>query len=152
MSRYPNMDSRHISLSIGPPTPRGIGSRRFITEENDPLRVKFKPMLNNVCCTKSARQVHIGKEKNASVLIFVDGSAPQNGHNDVRAGCGVVFRSDGKPLYFPLERVSDQPLSSNRAELCAAHAALCARAWAVEGFHRIVIGADSTYMVKGVND
>lgn len=73
-----------------------------------------------------------------------------NGYADVRAGCGIAVRPDGRyGVSFPLERVPGMPLTSNRAELRAAHAALGLHDWRAEGFGKIVIACDSTYVVRG---
>lgn len=85
-----------------------------------------------------------------AVLVFTDGAAPNNGQLGVRAGCGILVRPDGRyGVSFPLERVSGESLTSNRAELRTAHAALNLRDWRAEGFGKIVIACDSEYVVLG---
>ena len=90
---------------------------------------------------------------NAEMLMFVDGSALNNGSPDARAGYGVVFA----PLewFSPISRRLEQdgnPQTSNRAELRAVLASLTLRFWAGEGFSRIVLACDSEYVVKGISD
>ena len=87
------------------------------------------------------------------MLMFVDGSALDNGSPDARAGYGVVFA----PLewYSPISARLEQdgnPQTSNRAELRAVLAALTLRFWAGEGFSRIVLACDSEYVVKGISE
>ena len=87
------------------------------------------------------------------MLMFVDGSALNNGSPDARAGFAVVFA----PLewYSPISRRLEQdgnPQTSNRAELRAVLASLTLRNWAGEGFSRIVLACDSEYVVKGISD
>ena len=89
----------------------------------------------------------------AEMLIFVDGSALNNGSQNARAGYGVVFA----PLEWSLP-ISDRleqdghPQTSNRAELRAVLASLSIRFWAGEGFSRIVLACDSEYVVKGISE
>lgn len=63
-----------------------------------------------------------------AVLIYVDGAAPSDGQA-VRGGCGISYKPDGegRVFCFPLERVVNYPLSSNRAELRVAHTAITYR-------------------------
>ncbi|KJA14335.1 hypothetical protein HYPSUDRAFT_150563 [Hypholoma sublateritium FD-334 SS-4] len=85
-----------------------------------------------------------------AVLVFTDGAAPNNGYSNVRGGCGIALRPDTfNGISFPLERVGGAPLSSNRAELRAVHAALTLRDWRKEGFGKLVIACDSQYVVRG---
>lgn len=86
------------------------------------------------------------------MLIFVDGSAINNGSSIARAGYGVVFA----PLqwFAPISGRLEQdgnPQTSNRAELRAVLASLTLRFWAGEGFSRIVIACDSEYVVRGIS-
>ena len=87
------------------------------------------------------------------MLMFVDGSALNNGSQNARAGYGVVFA----PLewFAPISNRLEQdghPQTSNRAELRAVLASLTLRHWAGEGFSRIVLACDSEYVVKGISE
>jgi len=87
------------------------------------------------------------------MLMFVDGSALNNGSPNAQAGYGVVFA----PLewYSPISGRLEQdgnPQTSNRAELRAVLASLTLRYWAGEGFSRIILACDSEYVVKGVSE
>lgn len=86
-----------------------------------------------------------------SVLFYTDGAASNNGQVGVRAGYGVVLYPECS-LSWALERVPGYPITSNRAELRAAHVSLGLRAWHGEGFKRVVIGTDSEYLVKGISE
>ncbi|KAF9480795.1 ribonuclease H-like protein [Pholiota conissans] len=139
---------------LGPPVIFTLDSRRYpAPATQDPLTI-FTPMIN-LCSLPAPRWVRLdttGGNKH-EILIFTDGSAPDNGLPNVRAGCGITFRPDGRGEYsFPLERVGSEPLTSNRAELRAAHAALCLRHWHAEGFGKVVIATDSEYLVHGINE
>lgn len=140
-----------FSARVGPPIIDGPAKRRFVAQpDTDPFNL-FKPTMN-ACSFRAPRWVHTDNAARASVLIFTDGAAPNNGQANVRAGCGVVFRPDGKAtVSFPLEesREGHAP-TSNRAELRAVVAALRMRYWAGEGFSRVVIGTDSEYVVLGI--
>lgn len=162
MRAYPDMIlqdlsficSQHIHVFL-PPVRFTPNSRRYPAERTqDPLTI-FKPMI---CRDPTeARWVQIdttlyGTEH--AVLVFIDGAAPSNGQAIVRAGCGISYNPDGEDrgYSFPLERVGNNPLTSNRAELRATHAALTLRHWECDGFGKIVIATDSQYMVSGVNE
>ena len=87
------------------------------------------------------------------MLIFVDGSAFNNGSPSSRAGYGIVFApiwSSESTFSGRLEQ-DGNPQTSNRAELRAALAALTLRSWGKEGFSSIVIACDSEYVVKGIS-
>ena len=89
----------------------------------------------------------------AEMLMFVDGSALNNGSPNARAGYGVVFAPFEwfSPISSPLEQ-DGHPQTSNRAELRAVLASLTLRFWAGEGFSRIVLACDSEYVVKGISE
>jgi ribonuclease HI len=140
-----------ITARVGPSITGGSAKRRFTTQtDGNPLDL-FKPAIN-ACSVPAPRWVHTDSMGKVSLLVFTDGAAPNNGRADVRAGCGVVFRPDGKSsISFPLERSKDgHAPTSNRAELRAVIAALKLRYWPGEGFDRIVIGSDSEYVVRGI--
>ncbi|KAF8966438.1 ribonuclease H-like domain-containing protein [Flammula alnicola] len=156
-AEYPAMpwpETRVISKNVGPPVAFTLNSRRYpAPASQDPLTI-FKPMIN-MCTVPGPRWVEMDKTGGSkhAILIFTDGAAPNNGLQNVRAGCGISIRPDGRGEFsFPLERVSNEPLTSNRAELRAAYAALCLRYWNGEGFEKIVIATDSEYLVFGVNE
>lgn len=86
----------------------------------------------------------------ASILIFTDGIAINENTPDQRAGCGLYFVPGTRGIGQPLEDVPGHTRTTNRAELRAALIALSIRFWPGEGFRRIVIGASSEYVVKGV--
>ena len=88
----------------------------------------------------------------SEMLMFVDGSALNNGLPIARAGYGVVFAplQWASPISNRLEQ-DGHPQTSNRAELRAVLASLTLRFWAGEGFSRIVLACDSEYVVKGIS-
>ncbi|KAF8801215.1 ribonuclease H-like protein [Phlegmacium glaucopus] len=87
----------------------------------------------------------------SEMLMFVDGSALDNGLSTARAGYGVVFAPQGySPISRPLEQ-DGNPQTSNRAELRAVLASLTFKFWAQEGFSRIVLACDSKYVVQGIS-
>ncbi|KDQ10489.1 hypothetical protein BOTBODRAFT_136771 [Botryobasidium botryosum FD-172 SS1] len=150
----PGLDLRTLprmpqQAAFSPEPPIVHRNRHFATDpELHPAQL-FEPIING-SLSPAPRWVY-RDPVGFAVLIFTDGSAPYNGMPSVRAGCGVVFRPDGVgSLSFPLERVPGYDLTSNRAELRAAHAALQFRHWGAEGFKKIVIGTDSEYMVRGM--
>lgn len=140
---------------MNPPIVFQPGSRRFpAPPTQDPLTI-FRAMIN-LNTYPGVRWVKVdptGGWKNA-MLFFVDGAASNNGTPEARGGCGVVFspQPEHKGTSFPLEKIPGEELTSNRAELRAAVGALSMRRWAGEGFETIVVGTDSEYMVKGVNE
>lgn len=141
--------------SIGAPIPFTPNSRRFPAPPTQGPLTVFTPMIN-AYSFPAPRWVLLDPAPHGTchaVLVFADGAAPDNGGADARAGCGVVVRPDGKaPVSFALERVGTAPLTSNRAELRAAHAALRLRVWVGEGFGKIVVATDSEYVVHGANE
>ncbi|KJA13807.1 hypothetical protein HYPSUDRAFT_49590 [Hypholoma sublateritium FD-334 SS-4] len=153
---YPRMHELNLSLpdnyQRAPPIPSYVGGRSYPAyPSQNPLKI-FKPMFN-AHLYPEPRWVELdaapGGTKHA-VLVFTDGAAPNNGQLSVRAGCGILVRPDGRHgVSFPLERVSGESLTSNRAELRAAHAALGLRDWRAEGFGKVVIASDSEYVVLG---
>ncbi len=154
---YPSMEmpTTFSNMRAGPPVVFTPNSRRFPAPPTQgPLSV-FSPMING-CSFRGLRWVLLDpapRTPRHAVLVFSDGAAPDNGGPDARAGCGVVVRPDGKcAVSFPLERVGNAPLTSNRAELRAAQVALRLRVWVGEGFGKIVVATDSEYVVKGVNE
>lgn len=154
---YPRMGmpTTFSSMRAGPPVVFTPDSRRFPAPSTQGPLAVFSPMING-CSFPGPRWVLLDPAPRAprhAVLIFADGAAPDNGSPDVRAGCGVVIRPDGKcAVSFALERVGAAPLTSNRAELRAAHAALGLRVWVGEGFGKIVVATDSEYVVRGANE
>ena len=152
LPNYPRMHELNSYIWQCATVPSHINSRSYpASPDQDPLAI-FKPMFNAHIYPKP-RWVQLdptpGGTRHA-VLVFTDGAAPLNGYADVRAGCGIAVRPDGRyGVSFPLERVPGMPLTSNRAELRAAHAALGLHDWRAEGFGKIVIACDSTYVVRG---
>ncbi|KAF8171821.1 RNase H domain protein [Pholiota molesta] len=116
---------RFANRYLGPSVKFTLNSRRYpAPASQDPLTI-FKPMIN-MCSFPAPRWIQMDPEADGTkhaVLIYTDGSAPENGLSD---------------------RVGPDPLTSNRAELRAAHAAL--------GFEKVVIATDSEYLVFGVNE
>ncbi|TFK38675.1 ribonuclease H-like domain-containing protein [Crucibulum laeve] len=151
-TKYPSLPPiTSFQRQIGRPIKFTPGCREFpAPRDQDPLTL-FKPMIN-ACTIPELRYIRIDRDGKPSVLLFTDGAALDNGRETVRAGCGVVIVPFSDGLSFPLERVNDEPLTSNRGELRAAVEALRLRVWTGEGFKKIVIGTDSEYMVKGVNE
>jgi ribonuclease HI len=112
-------------------------------------------------------------------LIYTDGSCLDNGRDGATAGCAFVFRPELPKGMIP--RSNQQGVSmasmqlhtfgyqswrlelrgptgalaaqtSNRAELRAVIGAIQFRYWIGEGFHRLVIATDSTYVVDGATN
>ena len=140
-----------------PPVLFEIGSRRDPANRDQDPRNFFKPMLNAHPTNASPRWVEIDPTPGGiqhAVLVYADGAAPSNGLLNVRAGCGIVYRPDKEEedISFPLESVGGAKLTSNRAELRAAHAALCMSDWQEEGFGKVVIACDSEYVVLGATE
>ncbi len=156
---YPRMDELNSRILVNwehapaqPPVPFYVNSRRYPAfSDQNPLDI-FKPMYNAHVYPKP-RWVQLDPTpggRNHAVLVFTDGSAPNNGYANVRAGCGIALRPDYRyGVSFPLERVPGKPVTSNRAELRAAHAALSLHNWHAEGFGKIVVACDSKYVVRG---
>lgn len=146
--------ARHFEL---PPVLFEIGSRRDPANRDQDPRNFFEPMFNAHPVHPSPRWVELDPTPGGiqhGVLVFTDGAAPNNGRLNVRAGCGIVFRPDSEQedISFPLERVGGAKLTCNRAELRAAHAALCMSDWQEEGFGKVVIACDSEYVVLGATE
>lgn len=141
--------NNYANRYLRPPVKFTLDSRRYPAPAcQDPLTI-FTPMINmdSLPALRWVQMDPAGGSKHA-VLIYTSGS----GLPDVGAGCGITISPDGRGEYsFPLERVGPEPLTSNRAELRAAHAALGLRLWHGEGFEKVVIATDSTYLVSGVN-
>jgi len=136
---------------VGPPIQATSTSRRYpAPSDQDPLYI-FRPMTN-ACSIPAPRWAHIGSDALATILIFTDGAAINNGRPNARAGCGIVF-VPGSPRpkggSFRLG-ANDGPPTSNRAELLAAINALTLRVWKGEGFARIALATDSEYVVRGI--
>lgn len=94
-------------------------------------------------------------------LIFTDGACLNNGQEDPKAGWAIHhgFSPAGKPQVDgrrleqrgPFDTL-DQPArveTSNRAELRAVLGALRLREWKIEGFKKLVLATDSSYVVDG---
>lgn len=91
------------------------------------------------------------------LLIYTDGACLFNGRDGARAGCGVVFGPESHSRFcFRLENrgptyaIGRQ--ASNRAELRAVVAVLQFRVWCGEGFSKLVIATDSSYVVEGATE
>ena len=89
-----------------------------------------------------------------TVLVYVDGACSNNGQPGSRAGWAVVYGPpDLAPVSGRLEDKGpfgdDSVATSNRAELRAAIAALRLGDWRGDGFDRVVIATDSSYVVDG---
>ncbi|KAI9656475.1 MAG: hypothetical protein M1821_004682 [Bathelium mastoideum] len=109
-------------------------------------------------------------------LIYTDGSCIGNGMENAAAGCAFVFRPETSISMIPTRTSSDHAThtmklhsrgdcyfrleargpngeaaeqTSNRAELRATIADLQFRLWTNEGFQRLVIATDSSYVVEG---
>ncbi|KIJ14295.1 hypothetical protein PAXINDRAFT_79637 [Paxillus involutus ATCC 200175] len=103
----------------------------------------------NACTSRAPRFVHTDNTHMASVLIFIDGVAINEGTPDVRAGYGLHYDPSQRGISCSLENINGHVRTGNRAGLRAAVAALQVRFWPGEGFRRIVIGTDSDYVVTG---
>lgn len=89
-----------------------------------------------------------------TMLVMTDGSCLANGTADARAGWAFIFGPGSEGVVSgPLEQKGPDDelhaVTSNRAELRAAIAALEFRVWWGEGWERIVIATDSEYVVDG---
>lgn len=136
--------------TFGPPIQCTAEQRQFKTHSPDthPLDL-FTPAIN-ICSIPAPRFVHTDNTHMASILIFTDGAAVNENTPDQRAGFGLYFVPGTRGFGQAVENVPGHACNTNRAELRAALAALTIRFWPGEGFRRIVIGASSEYVVKGV--
>jgi ribonuclease HI len=136
---------------VGPPIQATPSSRRYpAPSDQDPLTT-FRP-VTNACSVPAHRWANVGSDGLATVLIFTDGAAINNGLPNARAGCGIVFVPASprpKGVSFRLG-ADDGPPTSNRAELLAAINTLTLRVWIGEGFARITIATDSEYVARGI--
>ncbi|KAF2230897.1 ribonuclease H-like protein [Viridothelium virens] len=112
-------------------------------------------------------------------LIYTDGSCMRNGADDAAGGCAFVFRPETSISTIPPRTSSGHDpramnlhtrgvcrfrleahgpngeaaeRTSNRAELRATIAALQFRFWTGEGFQRLIIATDSSYVVGGCTE
>lgn len=108
---------------------------------------------------------YVRNSDDKQLLIFTDGACLSNGGGGVniaQGGCGVVWgdalpdRPNACTMSFRLEQqgptADNYPETSNRAELRAVDGALQMRHWPGEGFHSVVIAADSEYVVRGATE
>ena len=104
------------------------------------------------------------------LLIYIDGACVEKGQEAPRGGCAVVFRPEypyeTSSLSFRLETLNptgatepdyinnrrEKAHIGDRARLRAAVAAFQHQAWYIEGFKRIVIATDSTYLATGITE
>ena len=96
---------------------------------------------------------YVRSTNSTEMLIFVDGSAFNNGSPSSRAGYGIVFAPtwSSKSTFSNRLEQDGNPQTSNRAELRAVLAALTLRSWGKEGFSRIVIACDLEYVVNDIS-
>jgi ribonuclease HI len=112
-------------------------------------------------------------------LIYTDGACSENGSQAARGGCAFVYRPETSPSSIPAitpSGHSTDPMelhklgassfrlesrgptgeaatqTSNRAELRAVIGALGFRMWHNEGWQRLVIATDSSYVVDGATE
>jgi len=135
-------------MDFGPRIICTPAERRFVTREGTHPLDLFTPTMN-ACTSRAPRFVHTDNTHMASVLIFIDGVAINEGTPDVRAGYGLHYDPSQRGISCSLENINGHVRTGNRAELRAAVAALQVRFWPGEGFRRIVIGTDSDYVVTG---
>lgn len=90
-------------------------------------------------------------------LVYTDGACSNNGQQNSAAGWAFVYNVDdsrGSGCSGRLENKGPSdvaaPATSNRAELRAVIAALEFRHWPGEGFQRMIIATDSSYVVLGI--
>ena len=132
-----------------PPIPhdRADGLRRFYPTSPT---IKPKDLYHNsvnACTVPGLR--FIRKDNSREMLIFIDGACSNNGTPQARAGYGIKWSARDN-LSCRLE--GNDPETSNRAELRAAIVALGLRIWDGEGFDKVVLACDSTYVVKGISE
>jgi ribonuclease HI len=139
----------NFRMQVGPPITATPNSRRYpAPPDQSPLTI-FKPMIN-ACTVPAPRWIHVDDAGLATVLIFTDGAALNNGQPNASAGYGIVLTpGPTRGLSFRLN-VEDYPPTSNRAEMMAVINALLLRVWLGEGFARIAIATDSEYVVRGI--
>lgn len=139
-----------FTSTFGPPIQCTAEQRQFKTHSPDthPLDL-FTPAIN-LCSIPAPRFVYTDNTHMASILIFTDGAAVNESTPDQRAGFGLYFVPGTRGFGQAVENVPGHVRNTNRAELRAALAGLTIRFWPGEGFRRVVIGASSEYVVKGV--
>lgn len=99
----------------------------------------------------------ISRNDRTKVLVFTDGTCPNNGQLQPRAGwavvCGpaqsdvVADRLEGKGPFG-----DDSVQTSNHAELRAVISTLRLRDWKDDGFGGIVVATDSAYVTDGATN
>ncbi|KAI0127211.1 hypothetical protein BJ170DRAFT_624587 [Xylariales sp. AK1849] len=130
---------------------------RFKPPPPDPSPAELFP-ATAVGPSHVVRFVHRNNRKQA--LVYVDGACANNGQPNPRAGwaivCGLSHLGGVSSPYIISGRLENKGPSgdesvatSNRAELRASIAALRLGDWRKEGFDRIVIATDSSYVVDG---
>ncbi|WAO92048.1 RNase H type-1 domain-containing protein [Fusarium falciforme] len=106
----------------------------------------------------SARQTarYISRKHPRRLVAYVDGACVNNGRLGPHADWAVVCGPPGNDPCVASGRLEDKGpfgediiVTSNRAELRAAIAALRLYDWQDEGFERIVIATDSNYVAEG---
>ena len=123
-----------------------------------------------ICCPTETCSEHRHERDihNDAILISVDGACRGNGHPWARAGAGVYFRRDNRRWNRAVV-LGDEYKTSQRAELYAGWLALSLAsqirqnnpvgvkrlrvpAGPTRKLRRVVIQADSEYLVKGMTD
>lgn len=136
---------------IEPPVSKLLEASRFNPPNPNDTPATLYTSLPSGTGVSAPRFVRISDHR--ELLVYTDGACLSNGRADARAGCGVVFGPGSRSRFrFRLENrgptnvMSKQ--TSNRAELRAVIAALQFRIWSGEGFSKLVIAMDSSYVVE----
>lgn len=144
--------SSTTSLTTDERVQRGTGAwfpSKFQLPQNYNNDGLFKATAGTRCPHPRFTRISNPKE----VLIFTDGACLNNGQANPEAGWAFHNKPGSKAVSGRLEERgpfgAEAPQTSNRAELRAVIAALGFRAWDGEGFSRLVIATDSSYVVDG---
>ncbi|KAL9087243.1 MAG: hypothetical protein Q9165_006737 [Trypethelium subeluteriae] len=137
----------------------------------------FTARIPEVATIPAPRLIRISNPR--EFLIYTDGSCIRNGAENAAGGCAFVFRPETSVSMIPRHCASGYDIrsmnlhtrgdckfrlethgpngeaveqTSNRAELRAVIGALQFRFWTGEGFQRLVIATDSSYVVGGCTE
>ncbi|KAH6649480.1 hypothetical protein F5144DRAFT_607639 [Chaetomium tenue] len=134
---------------------RGVG-RVFPSKMEDTLPTAALPHLFPAIPASGGQIVRfIARGDPGKLLLYIDGACTNNGQPNPRGGWAVVYGPDDDASGRLEEKGPfghESVVTSNRAELRAAIAALRLRDWKQDGFDSMVIATDSSYVVDGATD
>ncbi|KAH6625899.1 hypothetical protein C7974DRAFT_209457 [Boeremia exigua] len=167
------LGGQHIQIAYPPLDPASNFTRFLPPDATDTPETLFVPSFSG--CTIPAPRF-IRQSNKSEFLIYTDGACNENGNKDARGGCAFVYSPETSPSTIPSKTSSGHSTismklhelgaagfrletrgptgeaasqTSNRAELRAVIGALGFRLWNNEGFQRLVVATDSTYVVDG---